>query len=244
MRINRVFVDQPLRTAAEVGLDADVSHHLSRVLRLKPGASLRVFDGTGAEFEATLVTATRRGARLAVEQAVANDSEPELRLTLAQGISRGERMDLVVQKATELGVARIVPLLTERSVVRLDAERGARRTAHWRRIVISACEQSGRCRLPDLEEPLAFEQWLDELPAAGARLSLQPGASRRVRDLEVPADGQATIVIGPEGGLSPRERELLDDEGFVHISLGPRILRTETAALAMVAMLQSHWGDL
>ncbi len=244
MRVNRFFVDQALHTTDEVRLDAEASHHLTRVLRLRPGAHLRVFDGAGAEFEATLVSATRRGARLSVEESVANDTESALRLTLAQGISRGERMDLVMQKATELGVARIAPLLTERSVVRLDAERRARRAAHWRRVAISACEQSGRSRLPVVDEPLGFEQWLDAMPAGGTRLTLRPGAAKRVRDLGRPADDQATIVIGPEGGLSPREKESLETEGFVPVSLGPRTLRTETAALAILAALQSHWGDL
>ena len=244
MRINRVFVDQALRAAAEIRLDAEVSHHLTRVLRLKPGAGLRVFDGTGAEFEATLISATRRGARLAVERHVAIDNESGLRVTLAQGISRGERMDLVMQKATELGVAHIVPLLTERSVVRLTAERSARRAAHWRRIVISACEQAGRNRLPSVDQPLAFDAWLDKLPVSGTRLCLRPGAGRRVRDIEAPSDNQAVIAIGPEGGLSPREHELLETEGFIPVSLGPRILRTETAALTVLAALQSYWGDL
>ncbi|MBT8143778.1 MAG: 16S rRNA (uracil(1498)-N(3))-methyltransferase [Gammaproteobacteria bacterium] len=243
MRINRLFLDRHLHPGLETDLEADAAHHLTRVLRLRAGATLQVFDGRGQSFEATLLSATRRGGRLRVEHAIENQTRSPLRVTLVQGVSRGERMDLVIQKATELGVERIVPLLSDRSVVRLDATRRARRSAHWQRIMTHACEQSGRSWLPTLDEATGFDEWLASLQQISTGLLLQPGAARRFRDLPAPADDAVTVVIGPEGGLAPREVELLLERQFTGINLGPRILRTETAAIAILAMIQSGWGD-
>lgn len=244
MRINRLYLEQHISAQQEVPLDTDAAHHLTRVLRLRAGADLRVFDGHGREFHATLLQAGRKGGRLRIAEACEAVSESPLQITLAQGISRGDRMDLVVQKATELGVHRISPVMTERSVVRLDEQRRQRRSDHWRRIMINACEQCGRATLPRLDEAAQFDNWLASLDGPSARLVLHPGARRRVSAAEKPADGKLLVVIGPEGGFSSRERSVLEDRGFVAVSLGPRILRTETAALAALAVLQSVCGDL
>jgi 16S rRNA (uracil1498-N3)-methyltransferase len=173
--------------------------------------------------------------------------ESPLALTLAQGICRGDKMDLVLQKATELGVHAVQPLISERTEVRLDAEREAKRMLHWQQVIASACEQSGRAALPALASPQALPAWLGQIGgadvAAGAmRLMLDPEGDISLRDL--PAPGAAILAVGPEGGFSDNERELLQRMGFKTLRLGPRVLRTETAGLAAIAVLQSHWGDL
>jgi 16S rRNA (uracil1498-N3)-methyltransferase len=171
------------------------------------------------------------------------DRESPLSLTLVQGVSRGERMDLVMQKATELGVARLIPVMTERSVVKLDAAQAAKRLQHWQGVVAAACEQSGRAWLPEVLPPQPLLKWLAQPAKEGEqRFLLHPGSSTRARDL--PALRSATLLIGPEGGLAPQEREAALLAGFQDLSLGPRILRTETAALAALAALQAVAGDL
>lgn len=244
MRVARLYVGQQLASAGPIALDAQAAHHITRVLRLRPGAALVIFDGSGRQYEATLLSATRRGAEIEVGAELPAFSESPLAVTLVQGVSRGERMDLVMQKATELGVTAIIPVLTERSVVRLSDSRAARRTEHWRRIITSACEQSGRAHVPALAAPLDFDEWLAATTLPATSLVLQPGAVASIATLAAPADARVTIVIGPEGGLTPRERELLLGRGCVAVGMGPRILRTETAALAALALVQASWGDL
>lgn len=244
MRTNRVYVDQPLAGAGEITVDGATAHYLTRVLRLRPGMTLVVFDGSGGEYAATLGETGRDKARIALGSHDDREAESALRLTLAQGVARGERMDQVLQKATELGVTHIVPLLTDHGVVRLDAARAEKRHAHWLRVVIHACQQCGRNRVPSLSLPARFDDWLTGLPASGARLMLQPGATATLQTIgERPQDGNATVLIGPEGGLSERERDVARQNGFESVSMGPRILRTETAAMASLAVLQSRWGD-
>lgn len=245
MRVARLYVERSLSDGAEIDLDATAAHYILRVLRLKAGAQLAIFDGSGRQCPATLLHATRHGARIALGDCTVASTESPLSLTLVQGVSRGERMDLVMQKATELGVSAIVPVLTERSVVRLDAARAQRRSEHWRRIVIGACEQSGRVRVPALSAPTGFDDWVATAgaSASGARLLLQPGADVYPGELPQPQSLEATLAIGPEGGFSPRERELLAQNDYTAVTLGPRILRTETAAIALLAMLQALWGD-
>lgn len=244
MRRARLYVEGRLPAAGRIELDGAAAHHIARVLRLRAGAPLVVFDGEGAQYSATLAAATKRGATIELGEPLPANCESPLSVTLVQGVSRGERMDFVMQKATELGVAAITPVLTERSVVRLDGERAERRMAHWRRIVIGACEQSGRTRLPALAAPVAFDDWLVSQSPDGTRLLLHPGAAASLAEVARPADSQVTVAVGPEGGFSPRERDLLLQRGYCGVHLGPRTLRTETAALAVLAMLQSNWGDL
>jgi 16S rRNA (uracil1498-N3)-methyltransferase len=214
------------------------------VLRLGEGAPVVLFNADGYDYAATLTHVGKREVRARIEgrQAVANESP--LPLTLAQGVARGEKMDLVVQKATELGVACIVPLLTERSEVRLDPARAEKRLAHWRAVAASACEQSGRARLPAILPAQPLDGWLTGLQADGAlRLALLPEGSQSLRSLRFgPAGG--LLVVGPEGGLGERDVGALRAAGFGGLALGPRILRTETAGLAALAALQAVHGDM
>jgi 16S rRNA (uracil1498-N3)-methyltransferase len=246
MRTPRLHVPEPLRAGAEVVLSAHAAGHAARVLRLRAGDALVLFDGSGRDFGAVLARVDKRGAVARVlDEGSPVERESALRLTLGQGIARGEKMDLILQKATELGVARIVPLFTARTEVRLDAERAARRLAHWRSVIASACEQCGRAVLPELAEAQDLGAWaasFDANDAADLRLILDPSGSETVRTL-APFD-RATLAIGPEGGLSDVDRTILARAGFRGLRLGPRILRTETAGLAAIAALQAWHGDM
>ncbi len=241
MRLTRVYVDAPLTPGERVALQGSAATHITRVLRLRPGDALTLFNGHGGEYAASLAEA--RGGRLsvAVGEAQPIERESALGLTLAQGVSRGERMDLVVQKATELGVGGIAPVFTERSVVRLSVPQAARKLEHWRAIAVGACEQSGRNRLPQLSAPVPLADFL-KAPAPGTRLLLSPGGALRIQDLARPA-GAVTVLIGPEGGLTEAERASAVAAGFTPVRLGPRVLRTETAAIAALSVLQSAFGD-
>ncbi len=241
MRTPRVYVDVALAAGAELRLPAAAAAHLARVLRLGPGDPVILFNGDGRDYAGRLLAADRRETRALVESAGVPEPEPPLHLHLAIGISRGERMDFVIQKAVELGVASIRPLFTERSVVRLDAERGQRRHAHWRGVLVAACEQSGRRRLPALHSAVPITGWLPGIEGAG--LLLDPQAERSLRDLPVPT-ADITLLVGPEGGLSAAERQQAARSGFTGVRLGPRLLRTETAPLAALAAMQTLWGDL
>lgn len=244
MRTPRICVFEELRVGAEIFLPAQAGEHVARVLRLDRGHPLVLFNGNGREYRAEICELAKRSvsARILEEQP-ATDRESPLKLTLAQGVARGEKMDLILQKATELGVARIVPLITGRTEVKLDAERTARRLAHWQAVIAAACEQSGRMRLPTLEAPIRLANWAANLDAsAGLRLALDPDGDAVPRKL--PAFTDATLVVGPEGGLSDQDLSLLDQADFVGLRLGPRILRTETAGLAAITALQAIHGDL
>jgi 16S rRNA (uracil1498-N3)-methyltransferase len=242
MRLTRVYVDAALEPGTRVRLQGSAASHVTRVLRLRLGEALTLFNGAGGEYAARIDQAHGGEVTLAVGEQQMIERESPLPLTLVQGISRGERMDLVVQKATELGVGRIVPVLTERSVVRLDAHQADRKLIHWRAIVVSACEQSGRNRLPEVLPPAGLREFLRSGAATGTRLLLSPLAPRRLA--EVKPDGGATVLIGPEGGLSEEEQQAAVQAGFEAVRMGPRVLRTETAALAALALLQQLGGDL
>ena len=228
----------------EAVLDGDRARYLGRVLRLRVGDAITVFDGSGAEWAANITAMTRNTATLELGESHEPAMESPLRIHLVQGISRGERMDYVVQKATELGVARITPVLTEHGVVKLDGQRAAKRREHWEGVVASACEQCGRTRLPLIEEPLPLKHWFGSKPAdAVLDLILAPGAGTALARIAAPHTG-VCILIGPEGGFSEAEYEDAEIAGFAPVSLGPRILRTETAATAALAVMQANWGDL
>lgn len=244
MRTIRIHVDQPLAIDSELNLAAQAAEHVARVLRMAPGDPLTLFNGDGHDYETTILAVGKREVSLRVEQRHIIDNESSLHLTLAQGVARGEKMDLIVQKATELGVARIVPLLTERSEVKLDAARAEKRLTHWRAVVASACEQSGRARVPDVAPAQPLQAWLDTLSDDGAlRLALLPEGDGGARTLSFGAMG-GLLVVGPEGGLGERDVTALQAAGFTGLRLGPRILRTETAGLAALAALQALHGDI
>jgi len=243
MRLIRVFTPGELRADGSVRLEGTAAAHVSRVLRLRSGDPVTLFNGDGWDYPGTIVALGSGRVQVEIGERTAGIAESPLVLTLAQGVARGERMDMVMQKATELGVARIVPLLTERSVVRLDEKQGQRKLSHWRAVTVAACEQSGRSRLPLVEAPLALEAWLAKEPGAARRLTLAPGAGQSLRELGG-AWTEATLLVGPEGGLTDAEQLRAARAGYEACSLGRRILRTETAALAALAVLQASHGDL
>lgn len=242
MRIPRIFVEHALHVGAQIELPAEAANHCLRVLRLKEGAELVLFNGQGGEYAARLAAAGKREARVEVVAFSPREAESPLQITLAQGISKGERMDYTLQKSVELGVARIIPLETERTVVNLRDERADKRVLHWQGVVRSACEQCGRNRLPSIEPIQGYAEWLGAVPA-GLKLVLHHRADQGPRALQ-PDDRGLTLLIGPEGGLSEAEIEQAIAAGFTPVCLGPRVLRTETAAVAAIAALQALWGDL
>jgi len=243
MRIVRHFVDLPLVEGASVALPEVAVAHLVRVLRLGPGDRVRLFNGDGHDYEAELESTSKRGADARVLARIAVASESPLSITLAQGIARGEKMDLILQKATELGVARVAPVVTERTEVRLDAERADKRAAHWRGVLASACEQSGRARLPELLAPRALADFL-ATEHSTLKLVLDPIASTTLAQLDIAPSQSICLLVGPEGGLSERDLAAARATGFTGLRLGPRILRTETAGIAAIAALQARFGDL
>jgi 16S rRNA (uracil1498-N3)-methyltransferase len=243
MRLTRVYVDAALEPGALLTLTGGAAGHLARVLRLRPKAALTLFNGRGGEYAARIERLDGSEVTVAVGGHEPIERESPFPLTLAQGVSRGERMDLVVQKATELGVARLVPVLTERSVVRLDEEQSDRKSSHWRAVAIAACEQCGRNRVPEIALPTQLREFLRQPAGDSVRLLLSLSATRRIEDVLRPARG-VTVLIGPEGGLADAEQEHALTAGFTAVNLGPRILRTETAAIVSLTLLQREFGDL
>ncbi len=244
MRVNRAFVDMPLVPGTRVALPEGAAAHLLRVLRLGTGDACVLFNGDGRDVGARIVATDRRGGEVELLEARAVDNEPPLRIVLLQGIARGEKMDWILQKATELGVAAFMPATSDRSEVRLDPARATRRHAHWCSVVVAACEQSGRARIPPVAAPDALAGAVASLAPGGLRLLLDPTADVGVGALPAPAPDGVVVAIGPEGGWSPRDRTRLADAGFRGVRLGPRILRTETAGIAAIAALQARFGDL
>ncbi len=243
MRRTRLHIAGTYTPATELHVDAEHAHYLSRVLRLRVGDKLSVFNGEGSEYTATISHMGKSDATLRIEALTPTHTETNLRVHLVQGISRGDRMDTVVQKATELGVKRVTPVLTEYGVVKLDAARAEKRRDHWQKISASACEQSGRVRLPLIDMPVPLKNWFgNKPPRVDAELILRPGATTPLTRIEAPQT-KVCILIGPEGGFSDVELKDADVAGFQAVSLGPRVLRTETAAIATLAVLQSLWGD-
>lgn len=242
MRLIRVHVDAALAEGARVTLGGSAAAHVRRVLRLEPGDGLTLFNGDGQDYPSRIAGFGRGTVEAAVEGRVAARAESPLRVTLVQGVARTERMDLVVQKATELGVTAIVPVATARSVVRLDRETCGRKLAHWRGIAIAACEQCGRARIPAITEPQPLATQL-AAPTAGMRILLAPDAEAT---LAAAAHGAPAVefLVGPEGGLEDAELRAALAAGYRACRLGPRVLRSETAAIAALAVLQALAGDL
>jgi len=240
----RLYIEGNYAAGSELQLDAEQTRYLGRVLRLRVGDRIHVFDGAGNEYAAAISSIGKSSATLAVEESSIAETESGLRVHLVQGISRGERMDFVVQKATELGVKRITPVLTEYGVVKLDEKRAAKRRGHWQQVAASACEQCGRVRLPRIDTPAPLKTWFGSKPASvDTEVILKPGAPTALAGIDAPQT-KVCLLIGPEGGFSENEYEDAEVSGFRPVALGPRVLRTETAAVAALAVLQSLWGDL
>lgn len=244
MRVTRVHVALPLAAGVEIELPENVANHLVRVLRLGLGDSCVLFNGDGHDYPACLIEVGKRLLRVEVGTGIAINNESPLRLVLLQGVARGEKMDLILQKATELGIASLHPMYSQRSEVRLDAARADKRLAHWRGVVVSACEQCGRARVPGVALPLPLVQALAALPDGGLRLLLDPDADASLSRLGLDISQFVYLAVGPEGGWSPQDLEQLGAAGFSGVRLGPRVLRTETAGLAAIAALQVQHGDL
>jgi 16S rRNA (uracil1498-N3)-methyltransferase len=244
MRLTRVHLDIPLSAGQELVLPEAPATHLVRVLRLGEGDACVLFNGDGHDYAARIVALGKREVRVAVGEATPVMRESPLRTGLLQGIARGEKMDLILQKSTELGIGEIRPLWSQRSEVKLDEARAHKRHAHWRGVVASACEQCGRVRVPEVAAPASLAAVLDALPAGGLRLLLDPEGDLSLRTLEVGTDTAVWLAVGPEGGWAPSDREQLRAAGFIGLRLGPRVLRTETAGLAALAALQAQLGDL
>jgi 16S rRNA (uracil1498-N3)-methyltransferase len=238
----RVYIDGALSPGVALELPHAAALHLGKVMRVRSGDTLVLFTGDGREFAATVESVRGPRVMATVGEARSVDRESPLAVTLTQGIARGDRMDLIVQKATELGVARIVPVLSRRSVVRLDTAQAQAKAAHWRSIAVNACEQCGRNRLPLIDAPRPLLEHLAAPAAGGARLLLEPEAAAAAHGETV--ERAVEIAIGPEGGFDPDELEAFRVSGFAPARLGPRVLRTETAAIAALVWLQSRFGDL
>jgi 16S rRNA (uracil1498-N3)-methyltransferase len=243
MHVPRFYLPLTLVEGEILELGEQSAHHIMHVLRLRPGTPVKVFDGQGREHDAMLREVRRNQVTAEVGKALACIPEPPFAITLAQGIPRSDRMDFILQKAVELGVTNVQPLWTSRSQTRSSGERLEKRLRHWQGVVISACEQCGRATLPALEKPVEYRAWLTCTHHHKTRLLLAPEAQRSLRDMHPPGDS-ILLLVGPEGGISADEAALAVTAGYSPVRLGPRILRTETAALAMLAGLQTLWGDM
>jgi len=242
MRLTRVYVETCLEAGAALELPPETAAHVAKVLRARVGDGLILFNGNGREFSAEIESVRGARVRASVGPGTFVDRESALAVTLVQSVPRGDRMDFIVQKATELGVARIVPTLSQRSVVRLDARQSEAKATHWRAVVVSACEQCGRNRVPAVEEPRQLIDYLGAAAGGGTRLVLEPDADADTVTRDVA--GSVEIAIGPEGGFAPDELEAFHLAGFKRVRFGPRILRTETAAIAALTWLQTQFGDM
>ena len=237
----RFYIDAPLAAGQLLDLPAEVAHHI-HVVRLAPGDALTLFNGTGGQYDAVLTEVGKKRATAEIRAFEPRDVELPYAVTLAQGLPEGTKMDWIVEKAVELGVAAVQPLAARRCVVRLSAERAAKKLEHWRGIVVAAAEQSGRNRLAGVAEPAEFRDWIGTADG-GPRLLLSPRGTSSLVDWARASGPQAvTIMVGPEGGFTDEEEDAAVRAGAVMVTMGPRVLRTETAALAAVAMLGGVWA--
>jgi 16S rRNA (uracil1498-N3)-methyltransferase len=238
----RFFVPVALEPGQTLLLPEATAHHAARVLRLQVGDAITLFNSKGGEHAAVITTIGKRDVEVSIGVHTAVERESLLAVTLVQAVSSGDRMDLTIQKAVELGVTRIVPVQSERCVSRLKGERARKRVAHWQQIVVSACEQCGRNRVPEVNALITLESWLAAEPGKVARWLLSPEAEQPLRELPRP-ELPIEILVGPEGGFTDTETVMARRAGYLPLRLGPRVLRTETAAPAMIAVMQVLWGD-
>lgn len=243
MTISRIYQPIPLAENKIIQLNDQAMHHVARVLRASVGDELIIFNGEGGEYLAVITEITKKNVTVTLKHWIDSEVESPLELCLAQGISRGEKMDFTIQKAVELGVKKIIPLFTERCNVKLDDERKEKRKQHWHSIIIGACEQSGRNQIPEIVMPDHLTAFLQN-HSAEIKFVLSPQATHTLSKTSLPPSARVTLLIGPEGGLSENEIQLANQHGFLSLNLGPRILRTETAAIAALTALQCYAGDL
>ena len=246
-RKHRVYHEEPIEVNQAFVLSKEKSHHLATVLRARPGDALALFDGSGAEFDAVIIDVDKRSVTVEAQAPHHPNVESPLSIHLLQGISRGERMDFAIQKAVELGVALVTPVITEYCGLRVDAKRLEKRLQHWRGIAINAAEQSGRVKVPTIGAPLSFEASLQQAEPNGVRYLCNPEARTGISGVTPPPTStkkDVYLLIGPEGGLSMAEISQATAQGWQNLSLGPRVLRTETATIVAISLIQQLWGDL
>ncbi len=242
MRIPRIYYPQNIPLEQEFALTDDAAHHIATVLRLKANHPIVLFNGDGNEYSAQIICVERRKVHVEADACLSLSKESSLHVHLGQGVSKGDRMDTVLQKSVELGVTEITPILTERCTVKLDEKRWEKKQQQWQKIVVGACEQCGRNTIPTLNAPVTLEQWLCT-STTSSRFVLAPGAEQALARQPYNTDGYR-LLIGPEGGLSANEIHRANESGYLSVSMGPRVLRTETAALASISVLQALHGDL
>lgn len=240
MRVSRLYVDALLNVGGDLTLEEEAAHYVRSVLRLKQGDAIVLFNGRGGDYQSRFTEVSRKSVRLKIETFIDRDVESPLAVALGMGVSRGDRMDWAVQKATELGVIQLTPLLTERCVTKLNDDKKGQRLQHWQHIVQHAAEQSGRTRVPRLDEIAELPDWVSR--QQGLRVFLDPYATQTLADCR-PENQRITLLSGPEGGFSDQERQLAKAAGFIPVRMGERILRTETAVLSALSAVQTLWGD-
>jgi 16S rRNA (uracil1498-N3)-methyltransferase len=242
MSLPRFYSPFALAIGSSVELPSSAAHHAAKVLRMRVGDALVLFDGRGGEYSASLEGIDKKRVVVSVNSHVDIERESPLAVTLVQAVSSRDRMDVTLQKAVELGVARIVPVMSQRSVVRLSGERADQRVQHWQQVVVAACEQCGRNQVPHVEALIPLVTFLERPQPSVGRWMLSPHAEHALRSLEKPLTA-VELLVGPEGGLTAEEERAAGDAGFMAVRIGPRILRTETAAPALLAAMQALWGD-
>lgn len=242
MRIPRIYTDSPLSEGAPAELDDSAAQHVGRVLRMQNGQELVLFNGDGNDYPASITNAGKKRVEVQIGTPVENTTESPLDIVLGQALSKGDRMDFAVQKAVEMGVTRIVPLTTERCDVKLKGDREDKRLRHWQSVATSAAEQCGRARVPEILPVMTLTDWFDHTGDCDLRLVLHHRTEQSLDTLAKPA--RIALMIGPEGGLSPEEITAAENAGFLPVALGPRVLRTETAPVAAMALCQWLWGDI
>ena len=242
MRTPRIFTDSALTEGQTSELDENAAQHIGRVLRMQPGQALLLFNGDGRDYTATITESGKKRVAVEVQDATQNLTESNLEIVLGQALSKGDRMDYAVQKAVEMGVTHIVPLATERCDVKLKGDRADKRLRHWRQIAISAAEQCGRARVPEIHPVMALPEWFSHTGDCDLRLVLHHRTQQSLESLGKPS--RLALMIGPEGGLGPEEIAAAEAAGFIPVALGPRVLRTETAPVAAIALCQWLWGDI
>ena len=242
MRAPRIHTDAPLQAGQKTELTGNPCNHVARVLRLQPGAELVLFNGDGRDYPGVIETVTRKAVTVAISGAVDPATESPLAIELGQVVSRGDRMDYAVQKSVELGVTRIQPLTSERCEVRLKGERAEKRQRHWQQVAVSAAEQCGRARVPEVLPLMALDEWINQCHQHDQRLVLHENCDQPLQSLTTPSS--LALLIGPEGGLNNQELEKARTAGFLATTFGPRTLRTETAPVTALSICQWLWGDM
>ena len=242
MRIPRVFINQKIISSEIISLTEDKVHHIMHVLRLRVGDQIKLFNNTGLEFRAEIIEATKKTIRVQVKDDGQLENESPLTITLCLAISRGSRMDFSIQKAVELGVTTIIPIISEFGNVKLTGSRTDNKLSHWRKIIIGAAEQCGRNKLAELQSPIIFNEYLNS-DSTATKLILHPGVEQMMSKITI-KNGRLILMIGPEGGFSDLELQRASDNNYIPISLGPRVLRTETAVVCSLSNAQQLWGDL